>query len=134
MTPFLTVVLVVFLVGILIPKKPKIDLRVYGASVKLPYLVFILTLASSPIIGTMIGNLFGRNDNTAGFLQYLWIGIALSLPLSLITARMFGPINLVSYWRYLESFGGHSKAVIVFSWGLATVVAIGSALAIALVT
>ena len=133
MTPLLTIIILVFLVGVLIPKRPNDSSISYGASVKIPYLVFILALVSSPVTGALIRASLSQEDYAAGFLQYLWVGISISLPLSLITARMYGETNLSSYWKYLETFGGHSIAVIAYSWGFATVIAIGGALAIAII-
>lgn len=134
MTPLLTIILVVFLVGVLIPKRPQGAGSVNGYSVKIPYFIFVVVLASSPVLGALIGTLVDKEGQNLSFLGYLWVGIALSLPLSLITARVFGKENLPAYWRYLGSFGNHSKAVIAYIWAFATFVAIGSAIAISVLT
>lgn len=134
MAPLLTIILVVILVGVLIPKRPQDNASNYGYSVKVPYFVFIVALASSPFIGAIIGTSLSPAGNSLSFLQYLWVGIVLSLPLSLVMARTFGRDNLPAYWRYLESFGNRSRTVITYSWAFAAVVAIGSAMAIAVVT
>lgn len=133
MMPLLTIILVVFLVGFLIPKRPQGAGSEHGFSVKIPYFIFVVVLASSPVAGAVIGTLIDRADNNLGFLRYLWVGIALSLPLSLITARMFGKENLPSYWQYLGNFG-YSRAVIIYSWAFATLVAIGSVIAVSFLT
>lgn len=130
MTPLLTIIVVVFLVGLVIPKRTSSSPRRYGFSVKLPYFVFVVALASSPAAGALIGSFVTPGKEGTGFLQFLWVSVAISLPLSLLTARMFGRTNLPEYWEYLESFGGHSRALITGAWGLVTTVAVVGSLAV----
>ncbi len=88
--PLLTIIVVLILVGILIPKRPTDNSTIYGTSVKFPYVVFLLTLASSPVVGTLLGSTFHEDGKNLGFLQYLWVGVVTSLPLSLVAAYPSG--------------------------------------------
>ena len=70
--PLLTIIVVVFLVGVLIPKRPGDSSSIFDATVKVPYFVFLLSLASSPVIGALIKASLSRGGNSVGFLQYIF--------------------------------------------------------------
>jgi hypothetical protein len=91
-------------------------------------------MISSPVISVLIEVASNERNNNLAFLQHLWVGIAVSFPLSVVVARFFGDTNSMIYGQYLESLGGHSKRVIIYSWGFAAAVAFLGAIAIAFTT
>lgn len=80
------------------------------------YVAFVALLALSPILSLIISDLVGLKSDELNFWPFLWVGPVLSLPLTLLVARAFGPEVYLRYWAYLESFPYNSKAVIMLSW------------------
>ena len=77
------------------------------------YFVFVTLLASSPLLSIVISYLSGR---ALSLWAFMWVGVSLSLPLSLLGARAFGARTYYGYWAYLESFPGNTKARILTAW------------------
>lgn len=80
------------------------------------YAALVSLLASSPVLSLAISDVVGLKFSESGFWAFLWVGPVLSLPLTLLCARAFGPQAYLSYWAYLQSFPNNSKTVIILSW------------------
>lgn len=80
------------------------------------YAVFVILLASTPVLSLYITGLRGSEFDGRGFWQFLWVGPTLSLPISLVAARSFGQKAFLSYWSYLQSFPNSSKIRILLAW------------------
>ena len=63
------------------------------------YFVFVTLLASSLLLSIVISDLSGR---ALSLWAFMWVGVSLSLPLSLLGARAFGARAYYGYWAYLE--------------------------------
>ncbi len=49
--------------------------------------------------------------------KFMWVGVGLSLPVTLLGARAFGEQAYRDYWSYLESFPRNSRKGILAAWG-----------------
>lgn len=83
------------------------------------YTAFVVLLAFSPILSLVLSDLAGFELSWWSFMR---VGAGLSLPVSLLGARVFGERAYCDYWAYLESFPGNSKTVILMSWASMTAV------------
>jgi len=88
------------------------------------FTIFVTLLAGSPIISIYVSGTLNKGMNTGALLNFVWIGIAASLPLSIICARAFGPETYVAYVNYLERSGKATMRVILAIWALASIVAL----------
>ena len=86
------------------------------------YAIFVGLLAFSPLLSLMLSDAFGRPIGGADWLTFMWVGIALSLPSTLVAARLAGTMRYSAYWDYLESFPGNSKRTIIAAWATGTVI------------
>lgn len=77
------------------------------------YAAFVVLLAGSPLFSLALANAVDGNLN---FWRFIWVGPAISLPLSLSMAKALGHDRYVGYWTYLQSFPNNSKAAIIASW------------------
>lgn len=85
------------------------------------YFVFVMFLAFSPLLSLYLSDLGGAKVSMWAF---MWVGVGLSLPLSLLGARVFGEQSYYGYWAYLESFPGNSKKRILIAWACMTAIAL----------
>lgn len=85
------------------------------------YFVFVMLLAFSPVLSVVISDFAGATVNMWAF---MWVGVGLSLPLSLLGARAFGEQFYCSYWAYLESFPGNSKMRVLIAWASMTAITV----------
>ena len=94
----------------------------------------VALLAGSPILSVVISEIFLGEISPW---KFIWVGVALSLPIPLLAARALGRQNYFEYWAYLESFKPrnnsfppNSKANITIIWAVMTaitlVIGIGS--------
>ncbi len=83
------------------------------------YTLFVLMLATSPVISLLIASLADDAGRHPTMLKFLWVGVGLSLPLPLLIANLGGSQTYAGFWTYLESFPHNSKKVILTSWLLA---------------
>ena len=77
------------------------------------YAAFVVLLAGSPFLSLALANAVNGNPNVW---RFIWVGPAISLPLSLLMAKALGQDRYVGYWTYLQSFPKNSKAAIIASW------------------
>ena len=90
------------------------------------YAVFVVLLASSPALSAGISGLL---DTPVSLFKYIWVGVAFSLPVSLMLAKLVGPHSYVGYWSYLESFPGNSRPAVIAAWAIALAIAIAISVA-----
>lgn len=83
------------------------------------YFVFVMLLAFSPVLSVVLSDFAGA---TVNLWRFMWVGVGLSLPLSLLGARAFGERAYYGYWAYLESFPGNSKVRILIAWASMTAI------------
>lgn len=83
---------------------------------RLLYAVFVGLLAFSPLLSLTL-------SDDLNWARFLWVGPALSLPVTLAVARLAGRDEYCAYWDYLESFPISSKATTIAAWGAVTVLA-----------
>ena len=122
MSQLLAGLMIVVLMGLLIPPPPKSSIN-YNWSDRFAYLIFLLMMAGSPLIGILSMSL-DQGDERINFFGYMWVGVAISLPLSWATARLLGTGDLMTYWRYLAYPRDYPKKAILYGWGFATAFAI----------
>lgn len=79
------------------------------------YAIFVALGAFSPVLSIVLCDVVGLE---LSLWTFMWVGVLLSLPVSLLGARAFGRRTYRSYWAYLESFPGHSKGGIKTGWAI----------------
>lgn len=85
------------------------------------YALFVALLATSPIVSVGLSAIFlGK----LSLWSFLWVGVALSLPVTLVAAKAFGEGTYIGYWAYLETFRGNSKTLIITLWATVTAAAV----------
>lgn len=85
------------------------------------YALFVAMLALSPLLSLKLSEMFSEKLSILGF---LWAGLALSLPVTLVAAKFVGEKAYVDYWAYLESSSGSTQTKITMMWAAATAIAI----------
>lgn len=90
------------------------------------YALFVALLAGSPLLGMFLSDTFLGDLN---FWSFLWVGVALSLPVPLLAARALSRQTYLGYWAYLESFKPrnnsaplNSRKNITIMWAVMTVI------------
>jgi len=86
------------------------------------YVVCVAFLAFSPVLSLFLADLLEFNfaQSDPGW-KFMWVGVGLSLPVTLLGARAFGEQAYRDYWSYLESFPRNSRKGILAAWGGMTV-------------
>ncbi|BAI97990.1 hypothetical protein SJA_C1-31560 [Sphingobium indicum UT26S] len=84
--------------------------------VAIAFAIFVASLACSPIFSLYLSELWGLKLGTGSLLAFAWAGAFISLPLSLLCARAFGPDTYGTYVAYLERSGRAKMQVIWAIW------------------
>jgi len=84
--------------------------------------IFVASLACSPITSLYLSGLWGLKLGTGSLFAFAWVGTAISLPLSLLGARAFGPDTYGTYVAYLERSGRAKMQVIWAIWVVVSIV------------
>ena len=92
---------------------------------RLLYAFFVVLRAGSPALAVVLSDTFLGSPEIWPF---LWVGVASSLPASLLAARIVGVAGYQRYWSYLESFPGNTRGRIVMMWALVTAMTVLAAL------
>ncbi|PTQ12126.1 hypothetical protein CLG96_06060 [Sphingomonas oleivorans] len=87
------------------------------------FAAFVATLGSSPIISAYLSAAWGAKLGTASLFNFLWVGIASSLPLSLLCARAFGRQTYAAYLAYVERSSRAKILTLVAIWAIASTIA-----------
>jgi hypothetical protein len=85
------------------------------------YAATVAMWAFSPVLSIALSDFLGLKFSELDGWEFIWVGPALSLPLSLLVARAFGSRAYFDYWAYLESYPGNTKARILTAWGAVTI-------------
>ena len=90
--------------------------------VAVAFAIFVASLASSPILSLYLSGLWGLKPGTGSLLAFAWTGAVISLPISLLSARAFGPDTYGIYVAYLERSGRAKMRVIWAIWVVVSIV------------
>jgi hypothetical protein len=86
------------------------------------FVIFVASLACSPILSLYLSGLWGLKPGTGSLLAFAWAGAFTSLPLSLLCARAFGLGTYGAYVAYLERSGQAKMRVIWAIWAVVSIV------------
>jgi hypothetical protein len=104
------------LLGFLIPRRKENQISKRSKNALFFFLVFVLVLAASPLLGGIFVAAIGYDVTLIHALYFTWIGIASSLPFSLFVSRLCGQVAYDDYWNYLTNFGVNSRRKILYFW------------------
>lgn len=81
------------------------------------YAIFAAFGVISPVLSVFICDLL---DLPMNIIAFLWVGLGLRLPTTLLLARLVGKEAYEEYWTFLTSFPGHSRTGLKIGWPIAT--------------
>ena len=86
------------------------------------FTILVASLVCSPLLSLYLSGLWGLKLGAGCLLTFAWIGAAISLPLSLLCARAFGPGTYGLYVAYLERSGRAQMQVISIIWSVVSII------------
>jgi hypothetical protein len=91
------------------------------------FMILVFLISFSPLIGAYTASIVGMEVNIVNSVSFIWIGVFLSLPTSLLVSRAFGPGVYNNYWDYLQRSEKQTKDGVVRIWLIGCLGAIVSA-------
>lgn len=116
----IVLVLTSIAIVIILPKDLPFGNQKVGIKIFIPYAVMMISVAFVPVAAIILDLATTDRQSHISFIKYTWIGVLVSLPTSLLMARIFGTINVDQYWIFLVSFWPHSRRKLVCGWALSS--------------
>lgn len=116
----------VFLIGIiaigLISPSYAVQSSEYGTIRNKIYFSFLVAImAFSPIFSLILSNYFRIRLSGYSLISFIWVGFSMSLPMSLLLARLGGRGHLLDFWKYLEESSRVKQRTLVMAWAAISV-------------
>jgi hypothetical protein len=105
------IVISVLIIGLLVPQK-EYNKTSLPFGVNLSIIILTILVGGSPILSIALGYAFGDAAIKPSMFRYMWVGLSISLPVSLAFAKFTLKDGLREYWHYVERFGFSRKTII----------------------